>query len=70
MQNDTSGDVSGWLKRYHAIERTNEQLLATAQTADVFCASASTAVTAAPFESEPSQFFALLHDLAPSELKK
>ena len=70
MQNENAGDVSVWLKRFHNIERTEDQLVHTASTADAFCTAAAAAIDGAPFESEPSQFFALLHELAPSELKK
>lgn len=70
MQNENSGDVSAWLKRFHNIERSPEQLVHTANTTDAFSAAATAVAAGAPFESEPSQFFALLHELAPDELKK
>ncbi|NQW00389.1 MAG: hypothetical protein HQ483_11870 [Rhodospirillales bacterium] len=70
MQNEKTEAVSGWLKRYQGVERTEDRLTPTAQTADVFCAASATASIDAAFEREPSQFFALLHALAPDELKK
>ena len=70
MQDQNKADISGWLSRFQGIERTEEQLVHTAQTADGFCNAAAAASEGAVFEREPSQFFTLLHDLAPDELKK
>jgi len=70
MQKQNKSEISGWLSRFQGMERTEEQLEHTAQTADGFCKAATAASEDAAFEREPSQFFALLHELAPEELKK
>lgn len=70
MQNEKTEAVSGWLSRYHGLERSEEQLVHTTATADAFCKAVETATRDVAFESEPSPFFALLHTLAPEELKK
>lgn len=70
MENKNTNGASSWLKRFNNLERTEEQLLHTANTAQSFCDAVSRTATDTTFEREPSQFFALLHDLAPESLKK
>ncbi len=70
MQDQKTTGLSGWLKRFLGIERTEEQLIPTGQTAETFCKAVASTATNARFEREPSQFFALLQDQAPETLKK
>ena len=67
--NDASG-TSDWMRRFHGIERTEEQLVHTNNTAQNFCDAVDRTATDTTFEREPSQFSALLHALAPESLKK
>ncbi len=70
MQNENATNGSEWLKRYNDVTKTEEQLVHTAQTADAFSAAAAKVNANSAFEREPSAFFALLHALAPKDLKK
>ncbi len=70
MQNDDADNGSGWLKRFNDVDRTADQLVHTAQTVDAFSTAAGQVSDGAKFECEPGAFFALLHQLAPNELKK
>jgi len=70
MGNKKTNETSGWLKRFNNLERTEDQLLHTANTAQSFCDAVERTTTNTAFEREPSQFYALLHELAPGILKK
>jgi len=70
MPNEHASNGSEWLQRFTSVTKTEDQLVHTANTADAFSAASAAVNTGADFEREPSSFFALLHDLAPEELKK
>lgn len=70
MQDQKMASLSGWLKKFLAIERSEEQLIPTANTAETFCKAVASTAHGVQFEREPSQFFALLHNHAPESLKK
>jgi len=70
MENKNTNTASSWLKRFNSLERTEDQLFHTANTTQSFCDSVSRTATDTMFEREPSQFFSLLHELAPESLKK
>lgn len=70
MPNENTHNGSEWLQRFTDVTKTEDQLVHAANTADVFSAAAAQVNSGAQFEREPSSFFALLHTLAPEELKK
>jgi hypothetical protein len=70
MGNKKTNETSGWLKRFNNLERTEDQLLHTTNIAQSFCDAVERTTTNTVLEREPSQFYALLHELAPGILKK
>ena len=70
MKNQNSGNASGWLKQFQDVERSEEELIHTISTTRNFCDAVDRTAQNTAFEREPSQFFALLHELAPESLKK
>jgi hypothetical protein len=70
MENKNTNGNSGWLKRFNNVERSEDQLHNTANTAQSFCDAIERTSINTVFEREPNNFYALLHELARKDLKK
>jgi len=69
MGNLQNSALIQWLADYQGLDMTDERVAAPARSAAVFAETIRRTAAGLAFDTEPANFYKLLHDLAPNELK-